>query len=567
MKRLASVFTSLPRTSQLGFALIALLSLAAVFAPLLAPYDPDERVTRPFATPSWQHPLGADDVGHDLLSVLIYGAQPSLLVGFIAAVAATVIGMAVGLSAGYLRGTVDTVLMRMVDVVLALPVLPLTLVIGVLAGPGITTQIFVISIALWAPMARELRAQVLSVRERDHIHALRSMGAKNSYVLLRHVIPSVSVLVIPQLVLAVKSAVLLEASLSFLGLGDVTSMSWGMMLSIANERSAFLTGAWLWWVLPPGALIALTVLAFALAGGAVERAHKVYAVAAPGAPPEPVAASIPAHAPQDGHPEALLSVQGVSVGYGRPGEETGGCRAVSFELLPGQALGLVGESGSGKSTVAAAVIGLMPPAARVAAGQIRFAGQDLLACSALEHRKLLGRKIALIPQEAQSSLNPVYRVGAQLTEALQLAGTQPDAARRRAQELFTLVGLEPHKLRSFPHELSGGQRQRVVIAIALANNPQLLIADEPTSGLDVLIQQEILELLGELRAKLGLSLLIVSHDLPVVAQLADQMAVMQGGQLIEQGPVTRMLHNPQHPYTRKLLAAMPDLREFEGAVK
>lgn len=566
MKRFAALFTSLPRTSQLGFILILALSLVAIFAPLLAPYDPQVRVARPFATPSAQHLLGADDVGHDLLSVLIHGARPSLLVGFIAAIAATVIGMAVGLSAGYLRGAVDTVLMRMVDVVLSLPVLPLTLVIGVLAGPGITTQIFVISIALWAPMARELRAQVLSVRERDHIHALRAMGAKNSYVLLRHVIPSVSVLVIPQLVLAVKSAVLLEASLSFLGLGDVTSMSWGMMLSVANERSAFLTGAWLWWVLPPGALIALTVLAFALAGGSVERAHKVYAAAAP----EPVALpGGPEAAPSEaGHPEALLSVRQLSVGYGAAGEASGGCQAVSFELLPGQALGLVGESGSGKSTVAAAVTGLMPPAARVDAGQMRFAGQDLLSLSPVQRRTLLGRKIALIPQEAQSSLNPVYRVGDQLAEALHtIPGTKPEAARRRAQELFALVGLEPHKLRSYPHELSGGQRQRVVIAIALANDPQLLIADEPTSGLDVLIQQEILQLLGQLRTRLGLSLLIVSHDLPVVAQLAEQMAVMQGGRLVEQGPVAQMLHTPQHPYTRKLLAAMPDLREFEGAME
>ena len=230
MKKLLRTFNRLPFTSRAGLIIVLALTLLAVFAPLVAPFDPHERVTRPFATPSLSHLLGADDVGHDLLSVLIFGARPSLLVGFIAAILATSIGMLVGLTAGYLRGAADTVLMRLVDVVLSLPVIPLTLVVGVLAGPGLVTQIFVISIALWAPMARELRAQVLSVRERDHIQALRAMGATHSYVLLRHVVPAVSPLVIPQLVLAVKSAVLLEASLSFLGLGDVTSMSWGMML-------------------------------------------------------------------------------------------------------------------------------------------------------------------------------------------------------------------------------------------------------------------------------------------------------------------------------------------------
>src|SRR5690606_33593080 len=220
MTRLLSGWRSLSVTSRIGVGIVLTLCAIAILAPLLAPYDPGVRVTRPFAAPSPSHPLGADDVGHDLLSVLIFGARPSLLVGLVAAIVATLIGMLVGVTAGYLRGTADTVLMRLVDVVLSMPVVPLTLVIGVLAGPGVTTQIFVIAIALWAPMARELRAQVLSVRERDHILALRAMGAGSGYVLTRHIVPAVAPLASPQLVLAVKNAVLLEASLAFLGLGD-----------------------------------------------------------------------------------------------------------------------------------------------------------------------------------------------------------------------------------------------------------------------------------------------------------------------------------------------------------
>lgn len=559
MKRLISSFASLPRTSRVGLGIIVALTALAIFAPLVAPFDPQVRVTRPFATPSWQHPLGADDVGHDLLSVLIFGARPSLMVGFTAAVLATTIGMLVGLTAGYLRGAVDTILMRVVDVVLSLPVLPLTLVIGVISGPGLTTQIFVISIALWAPMARELRAQVLSVRERDHIHALRAMGAKHSYVLLRHVVPAVSPLVIPQLVLAVKSAVLLEASLAFLGLGDVTSMSWGMMLSVANERSAFLTGAWLWWILPPGALICLTVLGFALAGGAVERSSSLIRPKPkkPAPPSKPTtSASIPVQA------DALLQLRSLSVGYGP--QFTGGCRAVDLELRPGQVLGLVGESGSGKSTVASAIVGLLPPVAHSQHGEILLSGKNLLSLPAGERRALLGTRIALIPQEAQSALNPVYRIGAQIQEAIDLTQNL-DAAqtKARAVQLLGLVGLPETKYRAYPHELSGGQRQRVVIAIALANDPQLLVADEPTSGLDVLVQQEILQLLASLRQRLGLSMLIVTHDLPVVAELADTVAVMQNGQIVEQGPTNQLLHHPQHAYTQQLLDSLPDVSNFE----
>lgn len=567
MKTLLAGWRTLSLTSRIGIIIVLSLCAMAVLAPWLAPYDPHERVTRPFAAPSPEHLLGADDVGHDLLSVLILGARPSLLVGFIAATAATVIGMAVGLTAGYLRGSVDTVLMRIVDVVLALPVVPLTLVIGVVAGPGLRTQILVISIALWAPMARELRAQVLSLRERDHLQALRAMGASNGYVLIRHVVPAMGTLVVPQLVLAVKGAVLLEASLAFLGLGDITSMSWGMMLSVANERSAFLTGAWLWWVLPPGALIGLTVLGFALAGGAVERgAGGITRKKAKGAKRRGVAPVPQSTQTQQssGAAAPLLQTVALTVRYGDGPKAGGGATEVDLVINRGQVLGLVGESGSGKSTVAAAVVGLMAPAARVGAGEILLDGTDLLTLGEAERRSLLGRRIAFVPQEAQSALNPVYRIGEQICEAILVHGNLTrDQARERARELLHMVGLPAAKYPVYPHQLSGGQRQRVVIAIALANEPELLVADEPTSGLDVLVQQEILDLLDQLRATLGLAMLIVTHDLPVVARMADRIAVMRSGHVLEQGDAQSVLSDPQHPYTQRLLASVPDMSDFE----
>lgn len=562
MTCLRTGWRSLSVTSRIGIGIVVTLCAVAVFAPWLAPYDPGERVTRPFAAPSAAHLLGADDVGHDLFSILIFGARPSLLVGFIAAIAATVVGMAVGVTAGYLRGIVDTALMRIVDVVLSLPVVPLTLVIGVLAGPGIVTQTFVISVALWAPVARELRAQVLSVREHDHIHALRAMGARHSYVLARHIVPAVGVLVVPQLVLAVKNAVLLEASLAFLGLGDITSMSWGMMLSVANGRSAFLTDAWLWWVLPPGALIGLTVLGFALAGGAVERTTGgiTRRITRRGKPRLPtVAAAVPVDA--DG---VLLRIEKLSVRYGEGENAGGGCTAVDLEIPRGQVLGLVGESGSGKSTVAAAIVGLMPPAARVTSGRILLGGVDLLDLGDRERRALLGSRIGLVPQEAQSALNPVHRIGDQIREAVLVhTDVTRGRAQDRAHELLRMVGLPADRYRAFPHELSGGQRQRVVLAIALANEPELLVADEPTSGLDVLVQQEIIDLLDELRTRLRLTVLIVTHDLPVVAQTADLVAVMRAGEVVEQGDAGTVLTDPQHPYTRDLMGSLPDMTEFE----
>ncbi|MCW0213097.1 MAG: dipeptide/oligopeptide/nickel ABC transporter permease/ATP-binding protein [Pseudonocardia sp.] len=541
-----------------GVVLLAILLLVALAAPLLAPYDPDERSGRPFARPSAEHLLGTNDVGHDLLSELIHGGRVSLLVGVVAALVATLIGAAVGVAAGYARGWVDTVLMRAVDVVLSLPTLPLTIVIGVFAGPGLGTQILVIATVMWAGVARELRAQVLSLRERDHIQALRAMGASPVHVVSHHLLPAVTPLVVPQFVLATKTAILLEASLAFLGLGDITAKSWGTMLSLAHSRSAFLTDAWLWWVLPPGLAIALTVLAFALLGFAFEeRARPSLRVRSRPARSGPAPRRV---ARGDG---PALVIENLAVTY------TGDAAAVADVALTvsaGELVGLVGESGSGKSTVAAAAAGLLPLAGEITAGAVLVEGRDIATLPADELRRMRGNRIALIPQEAMSALNPVHPVAEQLAEAVLVhrrVGKQ--AARRRAAELLTLVGIDPGRGRDYPHQFSGGMRQRVVIAMALANDPAVVIADEPTTGLDVLVQEEVLALLDTLRRTIGIALLVVTHDLPVIETVADRIVVMKDGRVVEAGPAAQVLTAPEHPYTRLLLGSALRLQVPEPA--
>ena len=545
-------------TARIGACLLALLGTTALAAPLLAPYDPNARTGTPFARPSAMHLLGTNDVGHDLLSELIYGARISLLIGIVAALAATLVGLAVGVTAGYARGWLDAILMRLVDVVLALPILPLALVIGVFLGPGLGNQILVITLVIWAPVARELRAQVLSLRERDHIQALRAMGGGAGYVLSRHVVPAVAPLAVPQFVLGTKNAILLESSLAFLGLGDVTAKSWGTMLSLAHSRSAFLTDAWLWWVIPPGVAIAATVLAFALVGYAFEeRAKPTLRDRLPRRRPTVTSSKtrVPTTA---GNP---LTIVDLTVSYGSGRDRVLAANQVSLSVAAGEVLGLVGESGSGKSTVAAAACGMLPAAASIEGGQVIVCGRDLATLQPHELRGLRGDRVALIPQEAMSALNPVLTVGDQIAEAITVHQTVGVAATHtRAQELLALVGLDPGRSRDYPHQLSGGMRQRVVIAIALANDPDVVIADEPTSGLDVLVQAEVLDLLDDLRRRLNLALLIVSHDLPMIERIADRIAVMRAGQLVEVGPWEQIVAAPQHPYTRHLLAAAPRLQ-------
>src|SRR2546421_9234006 len=259
--------------------------------------------------------------------------------------------------------------------------------------------------------------------------------------------------------------------------------------------------------------------------------------------------------------EPLLSVRDLSIAFRQGQRETLAVDRISFSIKRGETVALVGESGSGKSTTALSVLKLLPyPAAHHPSGSIRFKGQELLGLPEARIRRVRGNDITIIFQEPMTSLNPLHTIEKQIGEILLLhQGLAGQAARARTLELLTQVGIPDPASRfgSYPHQLSGGQRQRVMIAMALANEPDLLIADEPTTALDVTVQAQILTLLAEIRARLGMSLLFITHDLGIVRRIADVVCVMNGGKIVEQGPVEEVFTAPKHPYTRALLAAEP----------
>jgi microcin C transport system ATP-binding protein len=263
----------------------------------------------------------------------------------------------------------------------------------------------------------------------------------------------------------------------------------------------------------------------------------------------------------DAMPEKLLEVKELSVSFRQGTHQMLAVDHISFDVKKGETVALVGESGSGKSATALSVMKLLPyPSASHPSGSIRFKGQDLLALSENEMRRVRGNDITIIFQEPMTSLNPLHTIEKQIAEILLLhQGLTGQAARTRIVELLTQVGIpEPEtRLGSYPHQLSGGQRQRVMIAMALANEPDLLIADEPTTALDVTVQAQILALLKELQTRLGMAMLFITHDLGIVRKLADTVCVMKEGKIVEHGPVERVFKEPQHPYTRALLAAEP----------
>ena len=549
---LAPAASATGRVQRFGLFLLGVIVLLAITAPLLTPYGPSDRACAPFEKPGLAHLFGCDDAGHDIFTQVLYGARVSLTIGLLVAAIST--GLATGLAVlvGVYGGRVDRLTMRVVDVVLAMPFMPLVIVLGVYFGASIQTQIFVIACVMWASPLRELRAQILALRSAGFVEASRAMGAGAWFVGRRHLLPELAPLIVPQFIRIAHTAILVETSLSFLGLGDPLQNSWGTILFHANARAAFLTGAWVYWILPPGVAISLTVLTLAFIGFGYDGS------VAPRI--RPVKSGPPEH-PPGAHPVsgAALSAERLAVTYDTEFGSTEAVRDVSLTLPRGALVGLVGESGSGKTTASLAILRLLRHPARVTRGAVYLGDADLLELSPPELRALRGRRLALIPQSAMNALNPVMTIGRQLDEALE-RGTLARAARKAAAvEWLERVGLSARHYDAYAHELSGGMRQRAVIAIALCNTPDVVVADEPTTGLDVLVQEEIMALLLQLRRTLNLSILFVTHNLPLIARHADRLAVMYRGEIVDEGTPEGIRAHPRHAHTRELFDSLPAL--------
>ncbi len=538
-------------------ALVALIVLAALLTPWLPLPDP-VRQDVPKRLVAWLpgSPLGRDEFGRDVLSRILWGARASLGVAFVAALIAGVAGVALGLVAGWFRGAVEFVAVRVADVVLCFPPILLALLVVTLLGPGMGTLILVLSILYLPGFIRVTYAEVLSARSQDYVEAVRALGARTPRILLRSILPNIAGPVLVQFSLAVAAAIVVESGLSFLGLGVVPpTPSWGLM--IRGARTTMEQAPTL--LLYPCLALTLTILAMNLLCDAVrDSVDKRGGARLPKL--RPIDRVLPGLFPaREAAP--LLDVRGLTVEIATPGGPIRPVEDVSFEVHPGRTLAIVGESGSGKSITATAVMGLLPPVARATGGLAVFEGRDLLGLPEEERRKLRGGAIAMVFQDPMSSLNPVHRVGEQVAEAIRAhRSVTAEAAASEAVELFRRVGIaDPERrARAYPHEMSGGMRQRVMIAMALANKPRLLIADEPTTALDVTVQAAILEMLAQLRREEGMGLILITHSLGVVAEVAEEVVVMYAAQVVERGSVAEVFARPLHPYTRALLAAVPD---------
>ena len=620
---------NLPIGSKIAVVVLLVIVAMAVFAPLVAPYDPgatglataettvhvqggpDIVTYDPAVRPSLDHLFGTDKPSRDIFSRAVYGARVSLVVGLSATGIALALASVLGAIAATSRKWIGELVMRVLDVLMSFPGIALAavLVLAMSSRLPIVPVIILATAVVYTPqLTRVVRANILAQFGEDYVAASRVMGARVPWILARHVVRNCIAPIMVYATVLVADAIVFEASLSFIGAGitSVNTPTWGNMLSEGKEL--LLSGHW-WPTFFPGLMILITTLCLNVlaegltdamasprirarvdveadeeamstekawddADSAVRDNADDAASAIPGGQKsaltgliEPAAEEVPLverlaalRAAElarddrlvyaDAQAEPVLEVRNLSIAFPVQHGDVNIVDNVSFSVRPGETMGLVGESGCGKSITSMAVMGLLPPTARIT-GEILFKGKNILQMTPEEHNALRGHEMSMIYQDALSSLNPSMLIRSQMKQLTSRGGT------RSAEELLELVGLDPVRtLKSYPHELSGGQRQRVLIAMALTRDPGLVIADEPTTALDVTVQKQVVDLLNELRERLGFAMVFVSHDLALVAKVAHRVTVMYAGQVVEQAGTSELLTNPVHEYTRGLLGAV-----------
>ena len=429
------------------------------------------------------------------------------------------IGLLLGAIAGFFGGVSDTLIMRITDIFLAIPYIVLAVAIASIMGKGVNTVIIVLGLTGWLGICRIVRSSFLSLKQLEYVEASHALGYSRWRIMFRHILPNALQPIIVYGTIAVGGVILAEAALSFLGVGPVyPTPAWGLMVS-------------------EGKSVISVAPAHAVLPGSGDLPHRPGLRVRRRRPPRRPGPEAEVTLSTPGSRELLLSVRDLHAKFTTDDGVVRAVDGVSFDVHRGEVFSIVGESGSGKSVTAMTILGLLPTI-EVDEGQILWKARDLLTVSEEERRKIRGGEIAMIFQDPLTALNPVHTIGRQIGEMARIhEGLSKKDAEKRAVEMLDLVGIPEAAKRAsmYPHEFSGGMRQRAMIAMAITCNPDLLIADEPTTALDVTVQAQVLEVLIDIKDEIDSAIILITHDLGVVAGLADQVMVMYAGRQVEMG--------------------------------
>ncbi|MRJ78320.1 ATP-binding cassette domain-containing protein [Aeromicrobium sp. SMF47] len=547
-------------------ALTVLILALAVVAPILwsdaaGAVDTDDIL----AGPSADHWAGTDNLGRDIIYRTLVATRLSIELALSATAIAVAVGLVLGTAPLVLGRRAGRVVVAGVNIAVAFPGLLLALFFAVVFGIGATGAVLAIGMAGAPSFARLVQTLVAGVASRDYVAAARIAGVGRFRVLLRHVLPNVAEPLIVNATIGAGNALLAFAGLSFLGLGvQAPAYDWGRLLFDGVGSLYVNPGA----ALAPGLAVLIAGLAFNLFGESLAKVVGVSTgVPLPGSR-RPVPAPVRSASDHDrvdrprSEDDLVLDVRGLEVAFPGPAGPVRPVRGVSFGVRRGESVGIVGESGSGKSLTALAVSRLIDDPGRVEADRVRFLDEDLLGPDTTAQRRVLGTSMAMVFQDPMTSFNPTRRIGAQLAEVSRHHhGLDKKQALARAVDRLAAVRIsEPERrARQFPHEFSGGMRQRAMIGMGVMGSPALIIADEPTTALDVTVQQQVLDLLAAIRRDDDVALVLISHDVTVVADVCDRVLVMYAGQIVEDLPASELTTAAQHPYTRALVAAVPSM--------
>ena len=550
------------KLALLGGIILFMLLLLIITTPFLNLSDPNaintsDRFSLPFTS---NYLLGADHLGRDILSRVMWGTRLSLAVGFSAALIAAILGSFIGIIAGYFGGFFDNILMRSVDVLMAFPYVLLALAIVAVMGPGLFNSLIAVAIVNIPFFARNVRGISLAYAKSDFMIAAKISGRSTFSCIIFELLPNL----IPTIIVAFSTTIgwmILEtAGLSFLGLGsqppqaDLGSMlGEGRASLIVHSHNSLI----------PGLMILFIVMGFNLFGDGIRDALDPKLSQGKLGRSKALTDLKKNYVFSERSSKSFLEVNNLTTKFIRNNYEIEAIKKVNLSLQKGECLAIVGESGSGKSVTALSITRLVAsPPGIITEGFINYKGTDLLNINLQTMQDIRGKKISYIFQDPQSTLHPLQKVGSQISEIIiNHKRINKVKLNKEVLELLRNVKIiDPERVVNlYPHQLSGGMRQRIGIAMAIANKPDIIIADEPTTALDVTVQAKILSIINDLKKEFNLSIIFISHDLNVVSKISDNIAVMFNGEIVEFGKTKKILNNPKNKYTQKLIKTSPRL--------